>query len=153
MLFALRVLMRTAHVLAGGVWVGGSLVYLLVIVPALRVTRAEPRVGQAVGEHFRVVVSVCIGVLLLSGVYLIADRFTTATVGVVYVGVLAVKIAAALMMFWLALLQAQEARRRAKHRSRLWAIAPRLILGLGILTFVLGALLTSLFEATLARGQ
>ena len=151
MLQILSTLMRTAHVLAGGVWVGGSVIYLGVIIPALRVADAGSQVAARFAELFRRVVNICIGVLLISGVYLIFDRLASTTVGVTYVIVLVAKVAAALAMILLAVFQAQEARRPAQKRGRLWRLAPRWILGLGILTFLLGATLTTLFELSLTR--
>jgi putative copper export protein len=148
----LRDLMRTAHVLAGGVWVGGSVMYLLVIGPTLKLGRTGPEVGAMLGQLFRRLVNLCIGILLLSGVYLIFDRLSSVEVGTAYIVVLVVKVAAALAMFALALYQAQEARRLAKRRGRLWRATPRVILGLGILTVLLGAALTTLYEAALAPG-
>jgi len=60
-----------------------------------------------------------------------------------------VKVLAALAMFGLAAYQAQEARRLAKKRGRMWKLAPQLILWLGVLTFLLGATLTGLYESNL----
>jgi hypothetical protein len=97
---------------------------------------------------FRRLVNACIGVLLISGVYLTVDRLSAASVGTAYVIVLTVKIAAALAMMALAAFQAQQARRLARRRGRLWKVAPLWILGLGMLTFLLGATLTILFEAS-----
>lgn len=147
--FIIRDLMRTAHVIAGGVWVGGSVVYLVVITPALRVGGAASQVSATIAQLFRKVVNLCIGILLISGVYLVFDRLSASSVGVAYVVVLGIKTIAALAMIALAAYQAQEARRLAKRRGRLWRVTPRLILALGILTFLLGATLTGLFEAGL----
>jgi uncharacterized membrane protein len=149
--FVLRDLMRSAHTLAGAVWVGGSVVYLLVILPALRLGGAPPQVGAHIAALFRRLVNVCIGVLILTGVYLVFDRLATTAVGAAYVITLAVKVLAALGMFLLAVYQAQEARRLAKRRGRLWKVAPHLILWLGVVTFVLGAALTGLYEAVLVH--
>lgn len=149
--FLLRDLMRTAHVLAGGVWVGGSVIYLLVIVPALRVSGAGSQVAAQIAVLFRRIVNICIGVLVLSGVYLIFDRLASTMVGVAYVVTLVVKTLAALAMIGLAAFQAQEARRLPKLRGRMWRMTPVLILWLGVLTFLLGATLTGLFEAGLTR--
>ncbi|MGZ3664490.1 MAG: hypothetical protein ACXVDA_08390 [Ktedonobacterales bacterium] len=151
MLLILSTLMRTAHVLAGGVWVGGSVIYLSVIIPALRAAKADPSVGTRIAALFRRVVNICIGVLLISGVYLIFDRLASTTVGVAYVAVLVAKVVAALAMILLAVFQAQEARRPAQKRGRLWKLAPRWILGLGILTFLLGVTLMTIFESSLTR--
>lgn len=144
--FAITDFMRTVHVLAGGVWVGGSVVYLLVILPALRVGGAGAATGAMIGGLFRRLVNICIGLLLLSGVYLVFDRLTATSVGAAYIVTLVVKVLAALAMFGLAAYQAQEARRLAKRRGRMWKLAPQLILWLGVLTFLLGATLTGLYE-------
>lgn len=149
----LSVLMRTAHTLAGGVWVGGSLVYLLVITPALRLGKAAPEVSAAIATQFRRLVNISIVTLLLSGVYLMFDRLTTTTVGVAYVVTLAVKIALALTMFGLAIFQAQEARRPARLRGRMWRLAPRLILALGVIVFLLGATLNGLFDVAIGLAR
>ena len=89
--------------------------------------------------------------MLVSGVYLVFDRLASPTAGTAYVLVLAVKTAAALAMIALALYQAQEARRLATLRGRLWRVAPRWILALGIVTLVLGAALTGIFEAGMGQ--
>ena len=147
MLFILRDLMRTAHVLAGGAWVGGSLVYLLVIAPALRLGGAPPQVGIRIAALFRSLVNVCVGALVVTGAFLVADRLGAGAGGALYLIVLGVKIAVSLAMFALALFQAQEARRPAKRRAAFARWAPRLILALGIAAFLLGTTLTLLFEA------
>ena len=65
--------------------------------------------------------------------------------------VLVLKVAAAIAMFVLALYLGQSnIRRLAKRATRLSKAAPQLMLALGILVFVLGALLNALFEASLA---
>lgn len=153
LLLALSDLMRTAHTLAGGVWIGGSVVYLLVILPALRLGKAAPEVSAAIATQFRRLVNISIVTLLLSGVYLTFDRLNTTEVGVTYVVTLGVKIALALAMFGLALFQAQEARRPARLRGQLWRLAPRLILALGVVVFLLGAVLSGLFDVALGVAR
>lgn len=143
--------MRTVHVLAGGVWVGGSVVYLLVIGPAFRLTRPAPEVSAQVARLFRQIVNICIGALLLTGVYLVFDRLSLVAIGPAYLVVLIVKVMSALTMFLLALFQAQEARRPARLRGSWWRLTPRYILALGILVFLLGTILTVLFESTLTH--
>jgi putative copper export protein len=153
MLFVLRDLMRVAHLLAAGTWIGGSIVYLLVIGPGLRLAKAAPEVGAQVARLFRQLVNVCIGVLVATGIFLMFDRLTSVEVGITYVVVLALKVATAIAMFLLALYVAQEARRRPDRRGRLWNLAPRYILALGILTFLLGATLVQIYESSLAAGR
>jgi len=52
---------------------------------------------------FKRIVTICTGVLLLSGAYLAFDRLTTTTLGWPYLSVLALKILIALCMFALAI--------------------------------------------------
>ena len=149
MLFVLRSLVYTTHALAAGVWIGGSLVYLVIITPALRLGKAPPEVGAQVARLFRALVNVCIGALVVTGVFLVFDRLSTVTAGTVYIVVLTLKILVALTLFGLALYQAQEARRLARNRGSFWRLAPRLILALGAVAFLLGVTLMLLYEAQL----
>ncbi len=147
----IRVVMRTAHTLAAAAWVGGSLFYLVVVIPALKIGGPAPVIAAKIAELFRSMVNICVGVLLLSGGYLVFDRLTQTTLGVSYLVVLGVKIAAALLMFVLAIYMAQgNVRRLAKRSTRLSKMAPQLMLALGLFVFLLGAVLNSLFEATIA---
>jgi putative copper export protein len=150
-LFEIRLLMRAAHILAAATWVGGSMMYLVVVVPALRLAGPAPAVAAQVAALFKRMVNICVGVLLFTGAYLTFDRLTQTTLGLPYMIVLGVKITAALIMFVLAIYLAQSnIRRLAKRNTRLSKAAPQLMLALGILVFLLGALLNALFEATLA---
>lgn len=147
MLLAFRVVMRTVHLVAAAAWVGGSIFYLLALLPGLRAGGPAPQVAAQVSAAFRRVVNVSMGVLLLTGVYLTFDRLAATTVGTAYVVTLVLKIVVALAMFGLAIYQAQEGIARIGKRPRrtqLWKVAPRLILALGLLAFLLGALLTTL---------
>jgi putative copper export protein len=149
MLLVLRVVMRTVHLVAASAWVGGSIFYLVALLPGLRAGGPAPQVAARVARQFRQIVNVCMGALLVSGVYLTFDRLTNTTLGTAYVVVLGLKIAVALGLFALALYQAQEGvsrLRAARNRAALWKATPRLILALGLLAFVLGTVLTSIYE-------
>lgn len=150
-MLAIDWLMRAAHVLAGAAWVGGSIMYLVVVIPALRLTRPAPQVGAAIAAQFKRLTNLCMGLLMLSGGYLIFDRLTQTTLGWPYLSALALKIAAALAMFALAIYMGQSsARKLAKRSSRFSQAAPQLMVALGVLVFVLGALLNLLFQLTIA---
>ena len=147
----IRLIVRAAHLLAAAVWVGGSIFYMVAVLPALRRGGPAPAVAAQIAALFRRMVNICIGVLLLSGGYLTFDRLTQTTLGLSYLAVLVLKIAAALCMFVLAIYLGQgNIRRLAKRSTRLSKAAPQLVLALGIFVFVLGALLNTLFEATIA---
>jgi putative copper export protein len=144
-------LVRTIHILAATAWVGGSCMYLLVVTPALRRAGPAPAVAAQIAVLYKQMVNICIGVLLLTGAYLTFDRLTQTTLGLPYIVVLALKIIGAILLFVLALYLGQSnIRRLAKRTTRLSKAAPQLMLALGIIVFVLGALLNALFEATLA---
>lgn len=147
----IRLIVRAAHTLAAAAWVGGSILYLVAVLPALRSSRAAPVVAAQIAALFRRMVNICIGVLLLTGAYLMFDRLTQTALGWPYLVVLGVKIAAAIAMFVLAIYIGQSnIRRLAKRSTRLSRAAPQLMLALGIIVFILGALLNGLFEATIA---
>jgi putative copper export protein len=146
----LWLIMRAAHILAATAWVGGSLMYSLVVQPALRSIPA-PTLAARIAALFKRLVEACIGVLLVSGAFLTVDRLTRTSVGLPYVLVLGLKIALALGLFALALYLGQShIRRLARRSTRFSKAAPQLMLALGILVFLLGAVLNSLFEATIA---
>ena len=80
-MFEIRLIVRTAHLLAAAAWVGGSILYLAVILPALRIGGSAPEVYSQIAMLFRRMVNICVGVLLLSGAYLMFDRLTTTSLG------------------------------------------------------------------------
>lgn len=150
-MFVIDWVMRAAHILAGTAWVGGSIMYLVVLLPALRLSHAAPQVGAAIAAHFKRLTNLCIGVLLLSGGFLVFDRLTTTTLGWPYLLVLILKILAALLMFALAFYMGENrVRKLARRTTRFSQAAPRLMVALGVLVFALGALLNLLFEMTIA---
>lgn len=147
----MTLLVRSVHILAGASWVGGSLMYLVVVLPALRSTGPVPAVAAQIAALFKRMVNICVGLLLVSGAYLTFDRLTQTTLGGLYIGALVLKIICALVMCVLAIYLGQsKIRRLAKQSSRISRIAPHLMLALGILVFILGAFLNALFEATIA---
>ena len=149
-LSAIRLLVRVAHILAGATWVGGSIMYLLVVIPALRVAGPAPAIAAKIAVLFKQMVNVCVWVLLLTGAYLTFDRLTQTTLGLPYLIVLGCKIALALVMFLLAFYIGQSnIRRLAKRTTHFSKAAPQLMLALGILVFLLGGVLNQLFQAAI----
>lgn len=147
----LRLLVRFIHIIAATTWVGGSIFYQLVVIPALRNAGPVPALAAQIAALFKRLVNLCIMVLLLSGAYLTFDRLTQTTLGLAYVIVLVIKITVALIMFVLAIYIGQSGIRKLAKRSTPFSkVAPQLMLALGMIVFVLGAILNSLFEATLA---
>lgn len=151
-MFEIRLLVRAAHIIAAAAWVGGNIMYSLVVIPGLRNGGAAPAVAGQIAALFKRMVNVCIWVLLLTGAFLTFDRLTSTTLGWPYLVVLGLKIIAATGMFILALyLGESNIRRLAKRSTRLAKAAPQLLLALGIVVFLLGALLNGLFESAIAH--
>lgn len=147
----IRLIVRVAHTLAAATWVGGSMFYLVIVLPALRSSGPAAAVAAQIAALFRRLVNICIGVLLLSGAFMTFDRLTQTTLGLPYLVILGLKIVSALAMFILAIYLSQSnIRRLAKRSTRLSKAAPQLLLALGIWVFLLGALLNGLYEATIA---
>lgn len=143
----LQWIIRAVHIVAAATWVGGSVFYLIAVLPALRKGGSAPSVAAQIAESFKGIIRTCVGILLLSGVYLTFDRLTRTTLGLPYMVILALKIAGAIAMFMLAIYLGQSnLRRLAKRSTKLSRAAPQLMLALGILVFILGALLNNLFE-------
>ena len=147
----IRLIVRAAHTLAAAAWVGGSFLYMLAVLPALRSKGPAPALAGEIAALFRRMVNICMGVLLLSGAYLTFDRLTVTTLGWPYLVVLGLKIVLATGMFIVAMYLGQSnIRRLAKRSTRLSKAAPQLMLALGIVVFILGALLNGLFEGSIA---
>src|SRR5258708_19689181 len=100
-MFEIRLIVRTAHLLAAAAWVGGSILYLVAVLPALRSGGAAPGVSAQIAALFRRMVNICVGVLLLSGAYLTFDRLTSTPLGWPYLSVLGFKILSPLCIFFL----------------------------------------------------
>ncbi|MGH2458243.1 MAG: hypothetical protein ACRDIY_05180 [Chloroflexota bacterium] len=152
-----QVFILWAHAMAAVAWVGGSLFYVVALNPALdRVGRTPERLSllSAVGIEFREVVRLSILVFVVTGVILAVTRLSQPRITTAYVGVLGVKVALSVWMFWLA---GRLGKRRepggAGPWSRLgsiWWLRPQyLILGLGTIIYLLSVVLRVLFDQTL----
>ncbi|MYB48374.1 MAG: hypothetical protein F4X72_03745 [Dehalococcoidia bacterium] len=97
------------HVLAAAAWVGGSLFYLIVLIPTLARVPDVPRaLSVALGVEFRTVVVTSIIVLVATGAILAFNRLTE--VELPYAATLGVKVVLSLWMFALV----RDRRRHAK---------------------------------------
>ena len=112
----IRLIVRVAHTLAAATWVGGSIFYLIIVLPALRSSGPAAAVAAQIAALFRRLVNICIGVLLLSGAFMTFDRLTQTTLGLPYLVVLGLKIVSALAMFILAVYLSQSNIRRLAKR-------------------------------------
>jgi putative copper export protein len=144
-----QVILRLAHGLAAAIWLGGGAYYLLAVRPNVRSRDDDEarELAAAVQREFGEWASVATIIMLASGVILMFERLSGGAGTAVYVGLLAVKIAAAVAAFWMTgALRPRGGRpsrsRRTGKLDRAWVI-----LGLGTVAFLLGALLTTIYPA------
>lgn len=152
--------MRWLHALAASAWVGGSLFYLIVLIPTLKRVPDVPRaLSSALGVEFRTVVVTSIIVLVATGAILAFNRLTETEPA--YAATLGVKVVLSVWMFALA----HDRRRRTWTLSALGEgpdrpatlrgkIAAALsgyntLVVLGVVIFLLSDLLKVLFEIEL----
>lgn len=156
-------IVRWLHVLASAVWVGGSVFYLIVLVPTMRRVPDVPRaLSSALGVEFRTIVVTSIVVLVATGVILAFDRLTE--VEPPYAATLGVKVVLSVWMFALARDRRRHARTLDAFGSvpapppTLWGRIVSALTGynmlviLGVVIFFLSDLLGALFEIEL-RGE
>lgn len=136
-------LLRVAHALSAMVWLGGGVYLLLVVRPTLGSQESPPHAFLAASrERFREVAQVATIVMLASGVVLMVDRLSNGSGGWQYAALLATKILAAIVAFWLA--GVRPTRRALRSRGTRGAL-PEVIVLLGLLAFVLGVGLSSVY--------
>lgn len=146
-----RIGLRWLHALAAVMWIGGSLFFWLVLRPALE-GLPDPGVrgplAARIAKEFQGLVQLAIGVLVLTGALIGLDRLSQSeVVSSLYVGVLALKVALAVGMFWLAL---RIARRRSGSGPAPGRVSPQtVILTLGLVVYLLAEVLKILFEGGL----
>lgn len=147
-------IIRGMHIAAAILWVGGGLVYLLVVRPAFQRQPPGP-VLPAIQQRLRDLTEVCIWVALISGAILTFDRLTSANLPMPYLGVLGLKLGIVGWMTFIAwnVWERASLRRLSRKRggegpslttrSRLWRLAtdPALQAALGIAALVLAEFL------------
>jgi uncharacterized membrane protein len=137
--------LRLVHSLAAMVWLGGGVYLLLVMRPAIREQDEPPRAFlAATSEHFREWAQVATIAMVASGVVLMLDRLSNGSGGWLYVTLLVTKIVAALAAFWLAGVRPVRRRARTSGTDARRA-TPELLVMLGLLAFVLGVGLSSVY--------
>lgn len=139
----LLVTLRVFHAAAAMLWLGGALYYLIAVLPA---TRDKGEDGAAIaGSAQRLYgewATPATIVMLASGTVLVFDRLSEGKGGLLYAALLAAKVVAALLAFWLVTL------RRGRRRRPVagWRSRPELVVGLGLFAFVMGVILSSIWQ-------
>ncbi len=173
------VVAQWVHTLAAAFWVGGGIVYLLVVRPAaqrsealrrssgqastgLRATlrRGSGRTeeGRTLAEEFRGLVDIAVIAMVITGVVLAFDRLTSQHTGVGYGATLGVKVALTLWMFWLAGVirrrrprapATSDAPVAARSGWRRFTDAANQVVIIGVVVFLLSTVMQALFERAL----
>ena len=152
------VIIRWGHLAAAVAWVGGGAFWLLVLRPALRRSQGlPPDTAAALRDEFRGLTATAIATLLLTGAVLTAARLTGGAATTPYAAVLALKIALALYMFYLArfVRRGDYNDTPATSPGRLRRISRRLtsptaLLVIGVIVIGLSDVLDALIEDALA---
>ena len=157
-------IVRWIHGIAAVAWIGGSLFFLIVLIPSI-----ERKIGlpdglkTEINNRFRGLVQTCILVLIITGVILAFDRLSSRFTDIAYVSVLAIK---SLITIWMFILSGfiqprkkapldQRKSNSAFTLSKRWdklfgkVNEPNLILLLGLVAFMLSDGLQTLFERAL----
>jgi uncharacterized membrane protein len=144
-----QVILRLAHGLAAAVWVGGGAYYVLAVRPKVRNTD-DPNLRELAGSvqrEFGEWASVATLVMIATGVVLMFERLSGGQGTAIYVFLLAVKISAAVVAFWMTGVLRPSGRRRGGGRRSGYLDHAWTALALSIVAFLLGALLTTLYPA------
>ena len=133
--------LRLAHALAAMVWLGGGVYYLLAVRPASREAEEPPRAFIAAAQgNYAEWAQVSVMVMVVTGGVLVFDRLSNGSAELTYVALMALKIVAALVAFWLAGMRPRRRMTGATRRS-----APEVIVALGLLAFAIGVALSSVY--------
>ena len=97
------------HLMGAVTWVGGSIFFKFVLQPAFRRADTGPAPMRAIGHEFGRIVWVAIGILVVTGAFMAVVHLTAGGNSRVYIGILALKIALAFYMFFLAWLRRRSA--------------------------------------------
>ena len=145
-----QIILRLAHGLAAAIWVGGGAYYLLAVRPNVRNAGDEQSraLAGAVQKEFGEWAAVATIVMVASGVILMFERLSGGQGTTAYVVLLVIKVASAVVAFWMTGVLRPSRRVRATARTGKLDTA-WLVLALSIIAFLLGALLTTIYPANI----
>lgn len=132
--------LRVVHALAAMVWLGGGVYYLVAVRPASQDGEPPRAFISAAQGYFGEWAQVATMIMVVTGGFLVFDRLSNGSAGLTYVGLMALKIVAALVAFGMAGVRPVRRAARAGRRAR-----PETIVALGMLAFVIGVALSSVY--------
>ena len=145
---AVLLALRWLHAVAAVVWVGGGVVYLVVLRPALRGGGQGGEARLVALREFRGLMDTAMWALLVTGAVLTAGRLTLGVAGAPYVAVLGLKVALALYSFWVV----WSLRRRPSPKGTVGRLALGVegVVAAGVVIVLLADILRHLVERALA---
>lgn len=153
-------LAKWVHGIAAVTWVGGSIFYFIVLTPFLSKGEINGVLSKNISRGFGNLVRWCIAVLVITGPIIMLNSLTSPHMNSQYIVTLSIKISLSMGMFYLAWRQGRKRVFRgfaSEHESpgksqpadaggfRLVSHIPKIILGLGVITFLLSDLLAIIF--------
>lgn len=133
--------LRVAHALSAMLWLGGGVYFLLVVRPTSRDIDEPPTLFiSTMQQQFGEWAQVATMVMVVTGGILVFDRLSNGNAGLTYVSLMAVKIVAALVAFWMTGIRPARRSVRSKRRA-----SPELIVALGAVAFVIGVGVSSVY--------
>ena len=150
---------RWIHGMSAVTWVGGSIFYWLIVRPAVGQSDKNTKLFfKIIGQKFRSIVNTLIGVLLITGAVLAANRLTAGSVSVSYAIVLCVKILLAIYMFYIVWFlrrstnhDGDEVAHKGKRPLGALLVSTDAMLVAGFFVFLLSDILSALFERGLIK--
>ncbi|MBM2810918.1 MAG: hypothetical protein HW416_1677 [Chloroflexi bacterium] len=137
--------LRLAHALAAAVWLGGTLTYALT-----SAVSTGGSAGPMVWRGFREALRTGIGVFVLTGVVMAAERLSAAALPPTYAALLAIKVLLGLWMFSAARQIGGET--ASAGSLPMWRRAEAQVLGVGVVIYAIAIALRSIYEQTI-RGS
>ena len=152
-------IIRTIHAVAAAVWVGGGIVLLVAIMPALlNVGESRPgKLAAGMAARFGRVAGGAIGVFVITGGILAFERLAQPGVTAAYGAVLGIKVALSFLAFGLvwqrgAWLEGWEARPLSSLVKSLRTSRSGMAVVIGVVIYFISILAQYLFEQSLLKG-
>ncbi len=150
-------LARWVHAISAVAWVGGSILFALVLRPVAKIDpEAMGRVMGPITRYYREMVDISVVAILFSGIVLTLDRLTDEAATATYGAVLGVKLGLAAVMFYqvwnLRQSRSSEIQTPRFLRRVSWLLGYNALVALGVVVYLLANTLGVLFDNALRAG-
>lgn len=151
-----RILLRVAHAVAGGVWLGSGAFVIFALLPVRQLSPDATKFIRTAQSYFRRWWILSSGILLGSGVALMFDRLADGRGTAIYVLLLLIKVSAGVVALaastGLVPPSSSPSLRGGQARLRTLRLSGRAVLALGALAYVLGVLLSVIYPPDPGAG-